>query len=90
MRISINTAQLVTRMATGRHGKLGEFIAGVDNVEDYKERFLLHCAANGLEDTGKQEALFLTCFGTATYSLLKNLVRPEKQPNKSLDELLRS
>ena len=75
------------RMATGRHGKLSEFNAGVVNVEDYKERFLLYCAANGLEDADKQKAVFLTCVGTATYTLLKNLVRPEKPQDKSLDEL---
>ena len=74
-------------MATGRHGKLGEFNAGVDDVEDYKERLVLYCAANGLEDADKQKAVFLTCVGTATYTLLKNLVRPEKPQDKSLDEL---
>ena len=86
MRVSTNRVQLAMRMATGRHGKLGEFNAGVDNVEDYKERFLLYCVANGLEDADKQKAFFLTCVGTATYTLFKNLVRPEKPQDKSLDE----
>ena len=40
-----------------------------------------------MEDTDKQKAVFLTCVGTATYTLLKNLVRPEKPQDKSLDEL---
>ena len=89
MRVSTNTVQLAMRMATGRHGKLEKFNAGVDNVEDYKERFLLFCAANGLEDADKLKAVFLTCVGTATYTLLKNLVRPEKPQDKSLDELFK-
>ena len=86
MRISTNIVQLAMRMATERHGKLEEFNAGGDNVEDYKERFLLYCAANGLEDADKQKAVFLTCVGTATYTLFKNLVRPVKPQDKSLDE----
>ena len=31
-----------------RHGKLGEFQPGIDQVEDYQERFVLYCAANKL------------------------------------------
>ena len=48
----------------------------------------MHCAANGLEDADKQKAVFLTCVGTctATYTPLKNLARPEKPQDKSLDE----
>ena len=88
MRICTNTAQLATKMATERHGKLRKVNAGVDNVEDYKERFLLYCSANWLEDADKQKAVFLTCVGTATYTVLKNLVRPDKLQDKSLDELL--
>ena len=57
-------------------------------VEDYKERFLLYCAANGSEDADKQKAVFLTCVGTTTYTLLNNLVRPVKLQDKSPDELL--
>ena len=33
MRISTDTAQLAMRMATGRHGKLGEFNAGIGIVK---------------------------------------------------------
>ena len=41
MRKNTNTAQLATRMATERHGKLREFKAAIDNVEDHKTYFLV-------------------------------------------------
>ena len=69
-------------MASERHGRLGEFNAEVDSVKNCKERFLLYCVANELE-----KAVFLTCVYTVTYTLLKNMVRPEKLQDKSLDEL---
>ena len=55
VRIRTNTAQLETRMATGRHGKLGDSNAGVDNIDDYKRAFLLYCVANGLEDADNRK-----------------------------------
>ena len=53
---------MATRMAA-RHGRLNEFHPGVDNVEDYRERFLLYCEANGVTGDGadsKKKAIFLT------------------------------
>ena len=78
-------------MATGRHGKISDFRPGIDSVEDYKERFLLYCVANDiLTDEDKGKAVFLTCVGVTTYNLLKNLVRPQKPQDLSLDELLKA
>ena len=79
---------MATRMAA-RHGKLCEFQAGVDNVEDYKERFLLYCTANGITDDDKKIAVLLTSMGTTTYTLLKNLVRPAAPQDKSLNALFK-
>ena len=49
-------------MAKGRHDKPEEFnvrdaSAGVDNVEDYKERFLLYCAENRLDYACKHASM---------------------------------
>ena len=61
-------------MATGRHEKISDFRRGIDSVEDYKERFLLYCAANVISTDGdKSKAVFLTSIGATTYNLLKNL-----------------
>ena len=76
-------------MATGRHGKISDFQPGIDSVEDYKERFLLYCVANDIStNRDKGEAVFLTCIGATMYNLLKNLVRPQKPQDLSLDEML--
>ena len=78
-------------MTTGRHGKISDFRPGIDSVEDYKERFQLYCVANDiLTDEDKGKAVFLTCVGVTTYNLLKNLVRPQKPQDLSLDELLKA
>ena len=73
-----------------RHGKLGEFQQGIDQVEDYQERFVLYCAATKLagDDAAEtRKAVLLMCICSPTYALLKNLVRPAKPQEKSIDEL---
>ena len=76
-------------MATGRHGKISDFRPGIDGVEDYNERFLLYCVANDISTDGdKGKAVFLTCIGATMYNLLKNLIRPQKPQDLSLDEML--
>ena len=80
---------MATRMAAS-HGRLNEIHPGIDNVEDYRERFLLYCEDNGVTGEGadsKKKAIFLTSVGSPTYTLLKNLVRPGKPQDKSLEEL---
>ena len=74
----------------GTTGKLSEFHPGADRVEDYKERFLLYCEANGVTSDNaadKKIAILLTSVGSVTYALLKNLVRPDRPQDKSLEEL---
>jgi hypothetical protein len=58
--------------AVGRYGRISEFQAGVDSVDDYRERFALYCAANDIDDDKKTKAVFLTSVGMSTYTLLKN------------------
>ena len=45
----------------------------MDTVDDYEDRFLLYCDANGIEEVPKRKAIFLTSVGATTYTLLKNL-----------------
>ena len=73
-----------------RQEKLGEFLPGINQVEDYQERFVLACAANKLAgDNGVEtrKAVLLTSVGSPTYTLLKKLVRPVKPQEMSIDEL---
>ena len=67
-------------------GKLAEFQAGTDSVDEYVDRFKLYCTANDVADNDKQRAIFLTTVGATTYRLLCNLTRPEKPQDKTLDE----
>ena len=70
-----------------RHGALDEFRGGSENVEDYMERFLLYCAANGVaegEDNVERRKVFFMSVGVTTYGLLKNLVRPGKPQDSTL------
>ena len=62
--------------AASYHGRLAEFIPGIDTVENYKEMFFFQYTANSIEDGDKQKAVFLTSIGGTTHTLLKNLVRP--------------
>ena len=74
--------------ASGKYGRLSEFHAGVDSVDDYQELFALFCAANDIDDDDKRKAVFLTSVGTSTYTLLKNLVRPRKPQELTLADLV--
>ena len=78
----------------GTTGKSSEFHPGADRVEDYKERFLLYCEANGVTSDNaadKKIAILLTSVGSVTYALLKNLVRPDRpQDNRWKSCLLSS
>ena len=46
-----------------RHGALGEFRGGSENVENYMELFLLYCAPNGVaegeDNVERSKAIFL-------------------------------
>ena len=68
-----------------RRGKLCEFNAGVDDIEDCKERFLLYCTVHASTDDDKKVAVLLTLMDTTTYTLIKNLVRPVAPQDESLD-----
>lgn len=63
-------------------GKLEPFDAQT-SWEEYRERTVQYFIANDVPDD-KQKAVFLTCCGPATYTLLRNLLAPVKPCNASL------
>ena len=89
-----NDATVATRMASAaanlKHGLLGEFRAGVESIDEYKERFELYCLAVpiGDEHVARRKAIFLTSVGASTYSLLRTLVRPRQPQDLELDDII--
>ena len=75
-----------------KHGLLGEFRAGVESIDEYKERFELYCLANavpiGYEHVARRKAIFLTSVGASTYSLLRTSVRPRQPQDLELDDII--
>ena len=69
-------------------GKVEPFQLGVDDWEQYTERFKQYFVANAVEDADKKRAVLLTVVGKETYSLLSNLVAPAKPASKSYGELV--
>ena len=60
------------------HGSVGEFSGVAEEWPPYIERMEFYFAANDVEDEGKKCAILLSCCGSATYSLIRNLVAPGK------------
>ena len=75
-----------------KHGLLGEFRAGVQSIDKYKERFELYYLANavpiGDEHVARRKAIFLTSVGASTYSLLRTLERPRQPQDLELDDII--
>ena len=85
----LTDATVATRMASSaKHGRLTDFHPGVDTVDDYEDRVLLYCDANGIGEGPKRKAIFLTSVGATTYTLLKNLVSPQKPQELELKALV--
>lgn len=68
-------------------GILKEFQEG-ENWTEFTERLEQYFLANDIEDNGKKRAILLTVCGSATYSLMKNLLAPAKPTDKSFSELV--
>ena len=66
-------------MAT--HGSLGEYLAGQDDWPTYLERVEEYFVANDVGGEGsdaKKRAILLSCCGTTTYQVAKQLFAPTK------------
>ena len=69
-------------------GQVEPFQTGMDDWEQYAERLEQYFTANSIEDEGKRRAVFLTVVGRETYSLLCNLLAPEKLATKTYPKLV--
>ena len=69
-------------------GKIEEFDASKEEWPQYVERMDHFFAANSIDDAHKKKSTFLAVIGPATYTLLRNLVSPDKPGDKTYDELV--
>jgi len=77
--------QLVMRMAT-QFGTLGEFRPETESILLYLERADIFFTANGVANN-KKVAVFLSSVGGNTYSLLCDLLAPDKPQEQTMDTL---
>ena len=66
-------------------GKMGEFDPRTEEWLQYKERFFI---ANSITSNDKKRAVFLSVVGAETFKVLRSLVSPDKQGDKSFADLL--
>ena len=82
---------LATRkMATpiqANFGRLNEYDASISEWKDYIEQLEQFFLANDVDDGGKKRAILLSS-GSKTYSLIRNLVAPDRPSDKSFDQLV--
>ena len=71
-----------------KFGHLEEFHSDSELVAAYIERVQLYFTANEVKDE-KQVPVFLSSVGATTYTLLRDLVSPEKPKDKTLDALFK-
>ena len=69
-------------------GKIEEFDALKEEWPQYVERMDHFFAANGIDNAHKKKSTFLAVIGPATYTLVRNLVSPDKPGDKSYEELI--
>ena len=80
---------LATTMASvGTLGRVEEFDGDKQDWQQYVERLGHFFLANGITDAAKQQAVFLSVIGPATYKTLRNLVSPDKPGDKPYDALV--
>ncbi|XP_041863718.1 uncharacterized protein K02A2.6-like [Melanotaenia boesemani] len=69
-------------------GTLVAFDAKTQSWEEYCEIMEQFFEANGIDDGDKQRAILLSVVGAATYSLIRNLLSPEKPKEKTYQQLV--
>ena len=67
-------------------GQIQEFCPEIESIEAYIERVELYFEANNI-DADRRVAVFLSVIGGKNYTLLRNLLSPEKPSAKTLAEL---
>ncbi len=69
-------------------GRIDEFDGSKEEWPQYVERVNHFFAANGIDDATRQKSALLAAVGPATYSLLRNLVSPDKPGEKTYEQLV--
>lgn len=70
-------------------GKFTEFNEDIEELENYLERFDLYVKANSVKADDKVP-LFLTVIGPKIYSVLKNLLLPDKVAEQTYNDLVKT
>ena len=70
------------------HGNIEEFDSLVQDWTEYCERLEQYFLANDVQDATKQCAILLSISSSATYQLIRKLVAPAKQTDKSFDDIV--
>ena len=68
-------------------GKIEKFNLYHENWDEYEERLTHYFIANKIDDAGIQRSILLSVVGAKTYSLIRNLVSPEKPSDKTFEAL---
>lgn len=64
------------------------FDQNTQSWEEYVEILQHFFAANGIEDPNKQKSTLISVVGAQTYSLMRNLVSPDKPGDRTFEELV--
>ena len=68
-------------------GRIDEFDGSKEEWTQYVERLDHFFIANGITDGDRKKSAFIAVIGPTTYTLLRNLVSPEKSGDKSYEQL---
>ena len=69
------------------HGKLSAFDQHSVSWTSYSKRLGYYFTSNVITNNTTKKSILLSCSGTATYDLLKNLLQPDSPNDKTYDEL---
>ena len=76
-------------MATALLGRIEEFNGSKEaDWQQYVEHLAHFFTANGITDADKKQAVLLSVIGAATYKMLRNILSPAKQGDKTYEELI--
>ena len=72
---------------TAMHGNIGEYHSEREEWDSYAERLEQYFVANDVTNAAKKKALLLSLCGPETYTLVRNLVAPDKPSTRTFEEL---
>ncbi|KAL5510827.1 hypothetical protein EMCRGX_G006433 [Ephydatia muelleri] len=71
------------------HGAVGQFNEEAEEWPAYCERLMHYFTANDVETDEKRRAILLSVCGAHIYQLVRSLVSPEKQADKTFEEIVK-